>query len=103
MLPAVVRHLVTYQVGLPVKSFGALVTLVLPLLTVRQHVLLQAVETGTRLSETWVYREKERERRGYFIYAWCFLPFILTSFIFFNALVSLGVLTCLKETPNSVE
>ena len=47
VLPAVVRHLVTYQVGLPVKSFGALVTLVLPLLAVRQHVLLQAAETGT--------------------------------------------------------
>lgn len=61
MLPAVVRHLVTYQVGLPVKSFGALVTLVLPLLTVRQHVLLQAVETGTGLSETWVYRERREQ------------------------------------------
>lgn len=51
VLPAVVRHLVTYQVGLPVESFGALVALVLPLLAVRQHVLLQAAETGTGLSE----------------------------------------------------
>lgn len=51
MLPAVVRHLVPYQVGLPVKSFGALVTLVLPLLAVRQHVLLQAAEIETGLSE----------------------------------------------------
>lgn len=61
VLPAVVGHLVTYQVGLPVKSFGALVTLVLPLLTVRQHVLLQAVETGTGLSEMWVYRKRREQ------------------------------------------
>lgn len=46
VLAAVMRHLVTYQVGLPVESFGALVTLVLPLLAVGQHVLLQAAETG---------------------------------------------------------
>lgn len=51
VLPTVVRHLVTYQVGLPVKSFGALVTLVLPLLAVRQHMLLQAVGTRTAPSE----------------------------------------------------
>lgn len=47
VLAAVMRHLVPYQVGLPVESFGALVALVLPLLAVGQHVLLQAAETGT--------------------------------------------------------
>lgn len=62
VLPAVVWHLVTYQVGLPVESFGALVTLVLPLLAVWQHVLLQAVETGTGLSEVWVYRKRREQR-----------------------------------------
>lgn len=60
VLPAVVWHLVTYQVGLPVESFGALVTLVLPLLTVWQHVLLQAVETGAGLSEMGVYGRREQ-------------------------------------------
>lgn len=43
VLAAVMRHLVPYQVGLPVESFGALVALVLPLLAVGQHVLLQAL------------------------------------------------------------
>lgn len=50
------RHLVTYQVGLPVESFGALVTLVLPLLAVGQHVLLQAAETGAGVTSSWQIR-----------------------------------------------
>lgn len=42
-LAAVVGHLVPDEVGLPVEGFGALVTLVLSLLGVDDHVLLQAV------------------------------------------------------------
>lgn len=43
-LPAVVRHLVTNQVGFPVEGLRALVALVLPLLGVDHHVLLQAAK-----------------------------------------------------------
>ena len=40
-LSAVVGHLVTDEVGLPVEGLGTLVTLVLPLLCVHNHVLAQ--------------------------------------------------------------
>lgn len=40
-LATVMRHLVTDEVGLPVEGFGALVTLVLPLLCMYYHVLSQ--------------------------------------------------------------
>lgn len=45
-LAAVVGHLVADEVGLPVEGLGTLVTLVLPLLCVDDHVLLQAVQRG---------------------------------------------------------
>lgn len=43
-LAAVVGHLVANEVGLPVEGLGALVTLVLSLLRVDDHVLLQAAQ-----------------------------------------------------------
>ena len=42
-LATVVGHLVSDEVGLPVEGLGALITLVLSLLRVHNHVLLQAV------------------------------------------------------------
>lgn len=42
----VVRHLVTDEVGLPVEGLGTLVTFVLTLFRVDNHVLLQAVYRG---------------------------------------------------------
>lgn len=45
-LAAVVGHLVADEVGLPVEGLGTLVTLVLSLLCVDDHVLLQAVQWG---------------------------------------------------------
>lgn len=45
-LATVVRHLVTDEVGLPVEGLGTLVTFVLTLFRVDDHVLLQAVYRG---------------------------------------------------------
>lgn len=45
-LATVVRHLVADEVGLPVEGLGTLVTFVLTLLRVDNHVLLQAVYRG---------------------------------------------------------
>lgn len=45
-LATVVGHLVANEVGLPVEGLGTLVTLVLSLLRVDDHVLLQAVQRG---------------------------------------------------------
>lgn len=54
MLAAVVRHLVSDQVGFPVESLGTLVALVFPLLGVGQDVRLQAAadtQTTRRLGQ----------------------------------------------------
>lgn len=45
-LATVVRHLVAYEIGLPVEGLGTLVALVLTLLCVDNHVLLQAAYRG---------------------------------------------------------
>ena len=45
-LATVVGHLVADEVGLPVEGLGTLVTLVLSLLCVDDHVLLQAAHSG---------------------------------------------------------
>lgn len=45
-LATVVRHLVADEVGLPVEGLGTLVTFVLTLFRVDDHVLLQAVYRG---------------------------------------------------------
>lgn len=44
-------HLVTNQVRFPVESLGALVAFVLPLFSVDDHVLLQAVTGGGRQTD----------------------------------------------------
>lgn len=45
-LATVVRHLVADEVGFPVEGLGTLVTFVLALFCVDDHVLLQAVYRG---------------------------------------------------------
>lgn len=45
-LATVVRHLVADEVGLPVEGLGTLVTFVLTLFCVDDHVLFQAVYRG---------------------------------------------------------
>lgn len=51
-LATVVGHLVSDEVGLPVEGLGALITLVLSLLRVHNHVLLQAMHgQGTGVME----------------------------------------------------
>lgn len=45
-LATVVRHLVADEVGLPVEGLGTLITFVLTLFCVDNHVLLQAVYRG---------------------------------------------------------
>jgi len=58
VLPAVVRHLVADQVGLPVEGLGALVTAVLPLLRVGRAVGLQAAGGHTLLGPAYPRRPR---------------------------------------------
>lgn len=70
-LATVVRHLVADEVGLPVEGLGTLVTFVLTLFRVNNHVLLQAVYRGWEsLQGPFVWRKRSPTPYGLFTCMW---------------------------------